>query len=222
MDKYRPGSLIDLHSCNKYTCPTGYTPDVTIETSSALTYMHMFSFLDSLWFGEAFSYYSSSFDYWLVEMSGIPFGLMAEQLCFTTGCNDWRGMIFGEASRPDSIMWSVWNSYNLDKINSEVDMHGHWDPRPALVTSDDEVYITTYFCSDLYEVLISIASWSNSPTTKKLYINWDLLGFGPSNVTLTAPFILNFQPSFLLDPYSPHLSFSESQLGYLLVLSLLV
>ena len=38
-----------------------------------------FPYIDSLWFGEGFNYNESP-DYWLVEISGIPFGLFGEML----------------------------------------------------------------------------------------------------------------------------------------------
>jgi hypothetical protein len=41
--------------------------------------MAHFAFLDSIWFGEGFSP-SYPPDQWFVEMSGIPFGIHAEQV----------------------------------------------------------------------------------------------------------------------------------------------
>ena len=37
-------------------------------------------YLDRLWIGEGFNCDRVSWDYWLVEMSGLPFGLMSEML----------------------------------------------------------------------------------------------------------------------------------------------
>ena len=37
--------------------------------------MHLFPYIDSLWFGEGFSLLDHSKEYWLIEGSGIPFGL---------------------------------------------------------------------------------------------------------------------------------------------------
>jgi len=44
--------------------------------SSANLYLEHFPFIDRLWFGEGFDYNEPP-DYWLTEISGIPFGLMA-------------------------------------------------------------------------------------------------------------------------------------------------
>ena len=77
----RPAPLIDLHSANQYNPRDGFA-------SSANLYLEHFPFIDRLWFGEYFDYNASP-DYWLVEMSGIPFGLMGEML--EGGGNPWRG-----------------------------------------------------------------------------------------------------------------------------------
>ena len=48
-------------------------------------------FINRLWYGEGFDYDTPSADYWLVEMSGLPSGLSADMLRYTTmkvsGCN---------------------------------------------------------------------------------------------------------------------------------------
>ncbi len=69
-------------------------------SSSANLYLEHFPFLNRLWFGEYFDYDAKA-DYWLVELSGIPFGLMGEML--EKGGNPWRGMTFGMTNR---MPWS--------------------------------------------------------------------------------------------------------------------
>ena len=68
--------------------------------SSANLYLEHFPYLNRLWFGEYFDYNSAP-DYWLTEISGIPFGLMGEML--QDGGNPWRGMVFGMTGR---LPWS--------------------------------------------------------------------------------------------------------------------
>jgi hypothetical protein len=89
LDRRRPGALIDLHSANQYNPRDGFA-------SSANLYLEHLPFVDRLWFGEYFDYDSPP-DYWLVEISGIPFGLMGEML--EKGGNPWRGMLFGMTRR---------------------------------------------------------------------------------------------------------------------------
>ena len=92
VDQHRSGCLFDLHSCNKFHCGVPSAP----HACSALIYMAHFAFLDSIWFGEGFSPNYPP-DQWFVEMSGIPFGIHAEQL---TSPNLWKGMVFAEGARP--------------------------------------------------------------------------------------------------------------------------
>jgi hypothetical protein len=49
-------------------------------------------------------------DQWLVEMSGIPYGMHAEQL---TRPNLWRGMVFAEGARPAPGLWVGWDEMGL-------------------------------------------------------------------------------------------------------------
>lgn len=65
-------NFIDFHLWNHFDSRAGYT-------SSSLLYMELFPYIDKLWLGEDFDY-NKPFDYWLIEISGIPFGLMSEML----------------------------------------------------------------------------------------------------------------------------------------------
>ena len=67
-----PG-IIDLHSANQYNKNDGFN-------NSANLYMEHFPYLNRLWFGEYFDYENNSPDFFLTEVSGIPFGLMGEML----------------------------------------------------------------------------------------------------------------------------------------------
>ncbi len=67
-----PG-IIDLHSANQYDKADGWN-------NSANLYMEHFPYLNRLWFGEYFDYENNSPDFFLTEVSGIPFGLMGEML----------------------------------------------------------------------------------------------------------------------------------------------
>ena len=82
-------NFIDFHSWNHFDSRAGYT-------SSSLLYMELFPYIDKLWLGEDFDY-NKPFDYWLIEISGIPFGLMSEML--QNGGNQWEGLNFGMTNR---------------------------------------------------------------------------------------------------------------------------
>ncbi len=89
MDLASDNCLIDFHSGNNYTYNNN-------RISPANQYMEHLPYINSLWFGEMYDYNLSP-DYWLVEISGIPFGLYGEML---EGCgNAYRGMVYGMSSR---------------------------------------------------------------------------------------------------------------------------
>ena len=72
MNRTNPGAMIDLHSANQYNPKDGFA-------NSANLYLEHFPYLDRLWFGEYFNYDFPP-EFWLVEVSGIPYGLMGEML----------------------------------------------------------------------------------------------------------------------------------------------
>ena len=93
MNRTNPGAMIDLHSANQYNPKDGFA-------NSANLYLEHFPYLDRLWFGEYFNYDFPP-EFWLVEVSGIPYGLMGEML--EGGGNPWRGMLYGMTGR--SLVW---------------------------------------------------------------------------------------------------------------------
>ena len=60
-------------------------------------------------------------------------------------------------------------------------------------TSNDSVLATIYKKDG--KALVSIASWANDEVYVQLSIDWKKLGIDPSNATITAPEIKNFQPA---------------------------
>ena len=58
-------------------------------SAAANHYLEFLPYIDRPWFGESFNYKAMTPDQWLVQVSGIPFGLMGEML--HEGGNPWRG-----------------------------------------------------------------------------------------------------------------------------------
>ena len=82
--------LVDLH------CGNNMLGDSYGHVSPALQFMHLMPYIDSLWFGEGFEYGSGGPAYWLVEASGIPFGLMSDMM---GGGHTWKGLLHGMTHR---------------------------------------------------------------------------------------------------------------------------
>lgn len=84
--------LIDIHSWNHMNEWAGYA-------NSLHLYTELLPYVDRTWMGEGFGENNTA-DFWLVEMSGIPFGLLSETL---DARNPFRGMIYGMLPR---LPWS--------------------------------------------------------------------------------------------------------------------
>ncbi|MGM9803309.1 MAG: glycoside hydrolase domain-containing protein, partial [Muribaculaceae bacterium] len=100
MDADGKRRLVDIHSWNHMNQWAGYA-------NSLHLYTELLPYVDRLWIGEGFSDAAPA-DFWLVEMSGIPFGLMSESLQTQ---NLFRGFTLGMLPR---LPWSgnpvpMWN-----------------------------------------------------------------------------------------------------------------
>jgi hypothetical protein len=157
--------------------------------NSANLYLEHFPYLNRLWFGEYFDYNSPP-DYWLIEVSGIPFGLMGEML--QDGGNPWRGMVYGMTGRMPREMlvarlWQFWDDFGMQ----DAEMIGYWTPACPVRTDQDKVLATVYVRQD--RTLIALASWAEAPVQCRLDIDWDRLKLDRNRAGLHAPAIEGFQ-----------------------------
>ncbi|MGM0529108.1 MAG: glycoside hydrolase domain-containing protein [Bacteroidota bacterium] len=188
LDRNRPEVLIDLHSANQFNVRDGFV-------NSASLYLEHFPYIDKLWFGEYFDKNASP-DFWLIEMSGIPYGLMGEML--QDGGNKWRGMVYGMTARlpwagdPRPI-WKIWDSFGIK--NSR--MVGYWSPDCPVQTGNSKILATTYIKQN--SVMIAIGSWAENEEKVKLEIDWESLSISPEQARLYAPGIQNFQSATSFD-----------------------
>ena len=182
LDRRNPRALVDLHSANQYNPRDGYA-------SSANLYLEHFPYINRLWFGEYFDYDARP-DYWLVEISGIPFGLMGEML--EKGGNPWRGMTMGMTARlpwsgDPAPVWKVWDDFGIQQST----MHGWWSGRDPVTTSDTAVLATTW--TKPGSAMIALGSWRSEDVRVKLVIDWKALGLDPATTVIRAPAIEKFQ-----------------------------
>lgn len=179
MEKYRPGSLIDLHS------NTGYS------VGPMNQYTGFFPYVDRLWFGESFQYDKMTPDEWFVTFSGIPFGVMSEML--QGGGNRWLGMVYGAANRHSwtsvspAPVWKLWKDFGI----IDAKMIGYWDEHCPITTNQDMVKATAYVKPG--QVLVSIGNFDTKDHDVQLNINWKSLGFGPQDAVIEAPEVKDFQ-----------------------------
>ncbi len=202
LERNRPGTLIDFHSCNHFSERFGWG-------SCANLHLEHFPYLDSLWFGEYFDY-SLPPDYWLIEISGIPFGLMNEML--QSGGNPWRGMVYGSVTRRSlpTQLWRVWDEIGI----RDSQMFGYWSPSSPVRTGRDDVLATAYVTKE--SVLIAVASWAREAVPCRLQIDWNSLGLDPSRARMQAPAIKDYQEEGVYHPHDEILI--EPGKGRLLIL----
>ena len=179
--------------------------------SPALQYMMLLPYMDSTMFGEGYqpgydraagtgaAIDGGGPDWWLIEVSALPFGLMNDML---GNGQRWRGWLFGcvtrlpyEGGKTNKADWALWDRYKL----IEATMVGWWSkqvPRPVQVVApagaDDataatctttvgrtgNVLATAYVLKGKH-TLVSIASWANSSVSCDLLVDWSSLGMAP-------------------------------------------
>jgi len=194
LDRNRPGSLIDLHSWNEFCPIAGYA-------CCANLYMEHFPYIDRLFFGESRDYNTPP-DYWLVEISGIPFGLMGDMLAGhgKWRSNPWRGMVYGMTDRwgwtggDPRPLWKLWDDFGMNGSR----MIGYWAPDCPVTTDNESVLATVYRRPE--KALIALASWTSKKVNCRLQIDWSALGLDASGTQLRAPAVEGFQPETVYRP----------------------
>jgi len=205
LNQSKPDAMIDLHS------NTGFAK------GPAIQYTEFFPYVDKLWFGESFQYNDMPPDNWLVEVSGLPFGLMGDML--QGGGNRWLGMLFGmtvrlpwytaEVISDPRPVWRFWDDYNI----AESRIIGFWDLDCPIQTDDPEVLVTVY---EQQERLI-LALGNFSERTKSVTLKYQ--SGSMQNLQwkrLIAPSIQDFQDSTVFKP-GDRISVNAKK-GWLLIL----
>ena len=183
MDEVKPGCIIDLHS------NTGFSK------GPANQYMEFFPYVDKIWFGESFIYDKMTPANWLVESSGIPYGLMGDML--HRGGNKWLGMQYGMTVRhpwftegvicdPRPI-WKIWDEFGI----ADSRMIGYWEKDVPVKATDDAVKVTVYEKDN--RLLLSIGNYTDEVKRVRLVFDKKKLKGVNLSEPLVAPEISTFQ-----------------------------
>lgn len=183
----RPEVVIDLHSANQFNVRDGFI-------NSAMLYMEHFPWISRLWFGEYFDYGQGP-DYWMTEVSGLPFGLMGEML--QDGGHPYRGLLYGMTARKYGSVdprpvWAMVNEFGI----AESRMVGYWLDGAPVGTGRDDVLATVYVREG--RALIALASWSPREEVVTLDVDWEALGLAPG-ATARAPAVAGLQEGGAVD-----------------------
>ncbi len=170
----KPEGLIDYHGD-----PAGVLPQLP--------------YIDSLWFGEGADYNRDP-DYWLIAVSGIPFGVPGELLKREASVQ--RGMVYGLCQRygwmggvDPAGLWSWWDAFDIQRA----EMIGYWMPHCPVRVANSALRATAYVHRGK-RTAVAIASWADAPVLAEVEFDFEALGLSPDRVTLHAPAIPGFQP----------------------------
>lgn len=171
-------AYIDFHQWNHYA-------DIAGKSNCAVLYAELYPYVDKCWIGEGFDYDESP-EFWLTEISGIPFGVMSEMM--DTG-NQYRGLLFGmtnrlgwETNESDPLnVWKIFDDYNL----GEAELVGWWDDRNGVVLSNPIIRASEYRVKN--KRYIAIANFSNEEQKTDIYLK------GENDYYFYAPEIERFQ-----------------------------
>ncbi len=183
IDHDRPQGRMDLHSWNHFNKWAGFTNCLNL-------YMDLLPYFDLVWIGEGRDYNRMP-DHWLVEVSGIPFGLPGQML--EGGGNPWRGMVYGITNRAGwtenspSEMWKFWDTHQIkDKL-----MVGYWEKGSPVVSKNPMIKASVFKGKD--EVIIAVANWTETDQEAGLTVDWPGLGIDQAKSELSIPEIPGFQ-----------------------------
>jgi hypothetical protein len=202
--------------------------------SPAMIYLEHFPFLAKLWYGEGFPYDTATPEYWLIEMSGLAFGLTAEMLRYPGETPyHFKGFLFGSSNRWQSGMdidtittdpfvpvslWRLWQDVEIENAS----FFGWWLEDTNLGTTalpirssvhGDVIKVTTYVLES--QAVVALASFASSTVgdlTVSLTYNISILGFDLTpDYCLSAPLLLPFQPVASKMPLNASFSVKQGQ-----------
>ncbi len=182
IDNNRPEGRIDMHSWNHFCNWAGFASCLNL-------YMDLLPYIDLVWIGEGRNYDRLP-DHWLVEVSGIPFGLSGQML--EGGGNPWRGMVYGITTRagwtpnPPKNLWKFFDEYRF----SERNMVGYWEKDCPVECTNQDIKASVYKGSD--DVIVSVANWSDKDVMTGLSLKI------PDEYTFAVPAIDGFQQKMVL------------------------
>lgn len=178
----REGRYVDLHTWNHFNGHAGYANNLSI-------YMELLPYIDRLWLGEGFNASAVAADFWLVEMSGLPFGLMSEML---DGANPWRGMVFGETARlgwsgDPREMWRIWDEFGIQ----DTEFLPFFADSCPVKTDHPEILATAYRRKG--RTFVALGSWAKEEQEVQLSLDWKAMGLDPQRTAIYAPSIPGMQ-----------------------------
>jgi hypothetical protein len=130
-------------------------------------------------------------DHWLIEVSGIPFGLTGQML--HEGGNPWRGMVYGITNRPgwfEPAPTGIWNFWDEHQVMDKTFI-GYWEEHIAVSCDNPNARASFYKGND--ESWIAVANWSAEDLSIAIDVDYVKLGYDEKNCNIYLPGIPDFQ-----------------------------
>ena len=176
--------------------------------------MEHLPYMTKLMFGEGFEFRGNP-DYWLLEMSGLQFGL-ANEFYAHDQLNDTRfkSLLYAGCSIRHSTVGAV-RRFFADWEIEDAELIGYWNDDCPVRTGMADVFASVYRKSGA--TLIAVASWRDAPVDVPLEIDYRRLGLNPDDVTWYLPAVRRLQELRELPAGEPVPI--EAMGGFLLLLS---
>ncbi len=146
-----PNFQLELHLADPW-----HRPGESFPSSAIQKHLEHIPYMRHLWLGEYFNY-SRKPDYFMTEVSGLPFGMMSEMLDSGPGTPLFRGMVYGMIGRQNKAapaMYNLWDEFNI----ANAKMYGYWDADTPVKCANPEFKVSSY--SHFGEkALIAIGHW---------------------------------------------------------------
>jgi hypothetical protein len=183
LDRDGKRRLVDNHSWNHHDARAG-------AGSTNLAFIDLYPYFDLLWRGEGF-YNNTPPDFWLIERSGIAFGLPGEML---GRGHAFRGLLFGMTDR---LGWGgdprgLWKFFDETGLGS-MELVGWWDEAcPVTVSGAPDVKASVWKGTDGRAVLV-LANFADKDQTATLSFDAARLGFDAKTAAWSRPAIARVQ-----------------------------
>lgn len=182
LDRDGKRRLVDNHSWNHHNPHAG-------SGSTNLAFIDLYPYFDLLWRGEGF-YNDTPPDFWLMERSGIPFGVPGEML---GRGNPFRGLLFGMTDR-----WGwggnpcgLWKFFDDVKLG-EAELVGWWDDAcPVKVLGSANVKASVWKGTGC--TVLVIANFTKEPCKASFAFDAAALGFDGAKAAWELPAIEGVQ-----------------------------
>ena len=183
LDETRPDALLDAVTGNNLRAENGMV-------SPMVQYMEHLSMLDSIEFTDGFSYGAGP-DYYLVELSGAPFGVNTSFHCGNPG----KALLYGSLARKiqteDPGLESLWKFCDEFGLKTSLFV-GYWDESCPVKTGEKDLFASVY----AQKGRLLIVYFNMAEVDKDFLFNVKSLkdlGFDPETAQVALPDIPGFQ-----------------------------